>query len=397
MTDPGGAIGNREGSAPSGAAIPGATVSDARLASVLDTAVDGIVVIDEHARILAFNKSCEGLFGYAAAEVLGQNVKMIMPPMFSARHDDFVHHYLATGERRIIGIGREVTGQRRDGTEFPVELSVGEAVTAEGRQFIGILRDITARKTVEKRLAELQAQVLHMTRLSAIDEMGAAMAHELNQPLTALMLYLQAVTRQLGESPATPPAALVTLDKIVREAERAACIIDRMRNVVEKREPVRQRVDLGAIVAETLELVAAAGQDTAVLIDCNSSPMSLPIDADPIQIQQILVNLLRNGIQASRDSAEKHVTVLTGIDRDRAFVTVADSGPGISEAVASTLFRVFASSKRSGMGLGLAISRSIAQNHGGDLTCDRGGGGTGARFTLHLPLGKRRAPRPKVD
>lgn len=179
---------------------PGArTVSEARLMSVLNTAVDGIIVIDEHAHILVYNNACEKLFGYTAAEVLGQNVKVIMPRDYSDAHDRYMDNYKRTGHRKIIGIGREVRGRHKDGTEFPVELSVGEASTPDGRQFIGILRDLRSRKEAEQRVNELQADLVHLARVSAMDEMGAALAHELNQPLTAIMLYMQGIARTLDK------------------------------------------------------------------------------------------------------------------------------------------------------------------------------------------------------
>ncbi|MGA7426152.1 MAG: PAS domain S-box protein, partial [Rhodoplanes sp.] len=183
------------------------TISDAQLLSVLDTAADGIIIIDARGVVITFNKACERLFGYSAAEVIGQNVKMIMPSDLARVHDNYINNYLTTGERKIIGIGREVKGQHRDGTLIPVHLSVGEASTSAGRQFIGILRDLRARNESEQRLNQLQTDLVRMARVSAIDEMGAALAHELNQPLTALMLYLQAVERACAKYSANPMPA----------------------------------------------------------------------------------------------------------------------------------------------------------------------------------------------
>src|SRR4051794_17677001 len=198
-------------------------VSEARLSSVLDTAVDGILVINDRAEILVYNKACESLFGYAPEEAIGQNVQLIMPADYADAHDSYVGNYMRTGRRKIIGIGREVRARHKDGTEFPVELSVGDAPTPDGRQFIGIIRDLRLRKEQERRVNELQADLVHIARVSAMDEMGAALAHELNQPLTAIMLYLQAATRTLartGGSAAFNAAAFSqVLDKAVHEAE----------------------------------------------------------------------------------------------------------------------------------------------------------------------------------
>lgn len=366
-----------------------ATVSEARFASVLDTAADGIIVIDETGIVLAFNKSCEQLFGYAAAEVIGLNVKAIMPPNYAAEHDHYISHYKRTGEKRIIGIGREVAGLHRDGTVFPVELSVGEAVSEDGRQFIGILRDLRPRKQFEQRLSSLQAQIVHMTRLSAMDEMGAAMAHELNQPLTALMLYLQAVMRPLraADGPVPKEKVVGIMEKALAEAERAGGIIQRMRQMVEKREPERSHVDLRAVVDEAVDLTDFVAQGSTVQIRRAYGKASLMVDVDPIQIQQIAINLLKNAVEVARESRGRWVEVTLSTDGPHALMRVTDSGAGISEEAALSLFRTFSTTKKSGMGLGLAISRSIAQNHGGDLSVDPGGSGRGATFTLTLPLG----------
>lgn len=367
----------------------GSTVSEARFASVLDTAADGIVVIGEDARILAFNKSCETLFGFRAEDVIGKNIKVIMPPRYADEHDGYMENYRRTGERRIIGIGREVAGQHRDGTVFPVELSVGEAHTPVGRQFIGILRDLRPRKSVEQRLSQLQAQIVHMTRLSAMDEMGAAMAHELNQPLTALMLYLQAVMRALKSTGGAmkPDQVVSIIEKAVAEAQRAGGIIQRMRQMVEKRDPERSQVDLRTVVDEAVDLSDFVAQGSTVTIRRELGGAPLLVHVDPIQIQQIVLNVLRNAVEVARDSAERRVCVSIVRADGRAEVRVSDSGPGVPDEVAQTLFRTFSTTKKTGMGLGLAISRSIAQNHGGDLSVDPGGNGQGATFILTLPLG----------
>jgi two-component system, LuxR family, sensor kinase FixL len=365
------------------------TVSEARLLSVLDTAVDGILVIDERAKILVYNKACETLFGFATSEAIGQNIRMIMPQDYSSSHDAYVGNYMRTGKRRIIGIGREVRARHKDGTEFPVELSVGETATPEGRQFIGIIRDLRSRKEQERRLTELQADLVHMARVSAMDEMGAALAHELNQPLTAIMLYLQAATRAMSrmEQGAAGASEIFrqVLDKAVHEAERAGNIISRMRHFVEKREPQRRPVDLNSVAEEAVELVMLGLRSPGrMLRDLDRALPQAVID--PVQIQQILVNLLRNAFEAVKDRPEPTVSIRTQRRGDMLAVTVQDNGPGLKPEALPTLFKAFSSSKRTGMGLGLSISRTIAQNHAGDLTVDPGGDGRGAAFTLHLPV-----------
>jgi two-component system sensor kinase FixL len=362
------------------------TVSEARLLSVLDTAVDGIIVANDRGEILAFNKACERLFGYSAAEVIGRNLRTLMPPEFSGSHDGYMRHYMDTGERRIIGIGREVRGQHRDGTAFPIELSVGEAMTPEGRQFIGIMRDLRPRKAVENRLNQLQAQLVHMARVNAMDEMGAAIAHELNQPLTAVMLYLQAIIRK-AKSLGQDDSFIEILGKAVREAERAGTIIQRMRQFVEKREPDRQAVDVRKLIDEALELTLLGTQATGIEVVRDEMPDLPLVEVDPVQIQQILVNLIRNAIEAVRHHERRWIRISCQATASQVTVEIEDSGQGIPKELVRNIFKAFSTSKRTGLGLGLAISRSIAQNHGGDLVVDPGGGGSGARFILRLPLG----------
>ncbi|WP_029350714.1 PAS domain S-box protein [Bosea sp. 117] len=361
------------------------TVSEARLLSVLDTAADGIIVIDERARILIFNKACEKMFGFRAADVLGENVKMVMPGEYAREHDEYIGSYIRTGVKKIIGIGREVRGRHSDGTVFPLELSVGEAQTPEGRQFIGILRDLRPRKESEQRLAELQSELVHLARVSAIDEMGAAIAHELNQPLTALMLYLQAIRRAHAKGVDIADRIGDVLDKAVGEADRAGHIIQRMRQFVEKRDPERRLCDIEPLIDDAIDLTLL-GQHHRIRIERRSTPALPPVMVDSVQVQQIVVNLVRNAIEAATQALEPVIRVETRRDGNSVVLAVQDNGPGIAPEAMAGLFQAFASSKRRGMGLGLAISRTIAQNHGGDLMVDPGGNGRGACFSLALPV-----------
>ncbi|ASP36446.1 nitrogen regulation protein NR(II) [Labrenzia sp. VG12] len=363
-----------------------AAVTEARLASVFDTAADGIVVINDRGQVLAFNKACERLFGYEAADLLGRNVSRIMPPEYARAHDRYVDNYLKTGTKKIIGIGREVQAQHKDGTIFPIELSVGEAGTPCGRQFIGILRDLRPRKQIEDRLAKTQAQLLHMTRISALDEMGAAIAHELNQPLTAVLLYLQSVSRKARAEASLDPLILEVIDKAVREAERAGDIIQRMRQLVEKKAPERQSVEVAQLVATCLEMAELGAGDSAPVMQADVEPDLPPLKADPVQIRQILINLLRNAREAVADQVDRKVVLSVRRAADRLEFRVTDNGPGVPAEVVDGLFRAFTGAKHKGVGLGLAISRSIAQNHGGDLRHEPVSQGTGASFLLTLPI-----------
>jgi two-component system, LuxR family, sensor kinase FixL len=365
------------------------TLSEARLESVLETAPDGIIVMDEGSRLLIFNKACEQLFGYEAGEVLGENVAMLMPQEHHDSHDLYVQRYRATGERKIIGIGREVEGRRKDGSIFPLDLSVGEALTPNGRQFIGVIRDLSARRETERRLADVQADLIRMTRVSALDEMGSALAHELNQPLTAIMLYLQALEREVQrlQSAETKlePRAVELLGKATREAQRAGSIISRVRQLVEKRAPERKRSDLNTVVDEALEL-AMLGRRRSIILE-RYGPEVLPVVfVDPVQVQQVVLNLARNAVEACQDADRPTLTIKTWFESDSVCFSVGDNGPGIAPEQMRTLFSAFRSENGTGMGIGLTISRAIVQNHKGELLVDPGGKGHGARFTVRLPI-----------
>jgi two-component system, LuxR family, sensor kinase FixL len=235
----------------------------------------------------------------------------------------------------------------------------------------------------------LQADLVHIARVSAMDEMGAALAHELNQPLTAIMLYLQAATRTLSKAEASGAMPGATfrqvLDKAVHEAERAGSIISRMRHFVEKRDPHRKVVNLNAVVEEAVELTVLGQRNAGSLR--RDFAQNLPhAVVDPVQIQQVVVNLLRNAFEAVKGRSDAIVTVRTGRTPTMLTVTIEDTGPGLPPSMLPNLFKAFSTSKRTGMGLGLSISRTIAQNHAGDLTVDPGGDGRGASFSLHLPI-----------
>ncbi len=274
----------------------------------------------------------------------------------------------------------------KDGTVFPIELSVGDAGTPDGRQFIGILRDLRPRKQIEERLAKAQAQLLHMTRISALDEMGAAIAHEINQPLTAVLLYLQSVSRKAKKDGSFDPLILDVIGKAEKEAERAGEIIQRMRQLVEKKAPDRQTIDVAELVRTSLEMAELGLGEEDSFLQARLEDNLPALQADPVQIRQILINLLRNAREAVADQSTRKVVLLVRRNDEFLEFRVTDNGPGVPEEIMEGLFRAFTGAKHKGVGLGLAISRSIAQNHGGDLRLENGTDG-GASFVLTLPVG----------
>lgn len=356
------------------------------LRSILATVPDAMIVIDERGTILSFSAAAERLFGYAEAEVVGRNLKMLMPGPDRDRHDQYVARYLATGERRIIGIGRIVVGQRRDGTPFPMELSVGEASSEGHRIFTGFIRDLTEQQRAELRLKELQSELIHVSRLSAMGTMASTLAHELNQPLTAIANYLEAGRDLLDRDTDAETLAMVreAMDESAQETLRAGNIVRRLRDFVSRGDVEKRVEDLPHLIDEASRLALIGAKERGVRAFYDLDPDAAAVLVDRVQIQQVLVNLVRNAIEAMCDSPVRDLTITSAADgRGMVRVSVADSGPGIDPALAPRLFEAFSSTKDHGMGLGLSICRTIVEAHGGRIWVDtRPGGGTIFYFTI---------------
>ncbi len=363
--------------------------SDVLFRALIATAVDGIMIIDEMGLIKVYSDSCERLFGYTAEEALGQNVKMLMPSPYHAEHDGYLARYRATGERRIIGIGREVVGRRKNGTTFAMYLSVGEGEFRGERIFLGIVHDISERKADEDRIRELQKELLHATRLTATGQLSAALAHELNQPLTAILNYT-GILEELAGQDTGPNGPMIRnmAARISEQTTRAGEIIRRLRGFVAKREPDRAVQDLNAAVQESVALGFVGAAQSSVKLQTDLDRDLPPVSIDKVQIQQVMINLVRNAVEAMQESQRRALAVTTGRDNGFALVSVADTGPGLSPEVAASLFQPFVTTKEHGLGIGLSICRTIVEAHGGKLWMEpKAGGGTVFRF--RLPLGSK--------
>lgn len=353
--------------------------------SVLDTVPDAMIVIDSKGVILSFSKAAERHFGYVQAEVLGQNVSMLMPTPDRERHDGYLDRYYATGERRIIGLNRVVHGLRKDGSTFPMELSVGELHVAGRRFFTGFARDLTERERSRERLELLQAELIHMSRFTALGEMATALAHELNQPLTAITGYLNGCRRLLGANGA-PPVGILTdaVERASDQALRAGQIIRRMRQFVTRGDSERQVEDLVQLCQEASALALLGFKEAGVRLMFDFDPSASHVLVDKVQIQQVLLNLMRNAIEAMHETERRELTVTTrALTVDFIETSVKDTGPGIADGFETQLFQPFATTKANGMGVGLSISRSIVEAHGGRLWAEGNPeGGTIFRMTL---------------
>jgi two-component system sensor kinase FixL len=368
---------------------------EALLRSILETVPDAMIVIDVHGIMQSFSTAAERLFGYRADEVVGQNVRLLMPSPYREAHDGYLARYHATGERRIIGIGRVVVGLRKDGSTFPMELSVGEVNRDGSNLFTGFARDLTDRQATEARLQGLQAELLHVSRLRSMGQMAAALAHELNQPLTATAMYLRGAQLLLGR-PEAPDLGRVrdAIRLALQQTQRSGDIIRRLRDFV-ARGAVRQSPEsVTRLIEEASALALVGAKERGIKVMMNFGAELPTALVDRVQVQQVLLNLLRNAIEAMDESEVRELTVATVAVDGMIQVSVADTGNGIAPEVAPRLFQPFVTTKANGMGIGLSVCRTIVEAHNGRLWVEPNpAGGSIFHFTVRAVAGPD-APDP---
>lgn len=495
--------------------------------ALLDAAADGIVIIDQKGGILNFNQAAERLFGYRSSHVVGQNVKMLMPDPYKQEHDGYLKQYTKTGIPKIIGIGRRVEGRRKDGSVFPIELSVGEYREGETLYFVGIIRDLTYRESVETALrksqqrlrereqalnvtlsnapigimtldlegrilsanhaacaltghseeelmqvqcsalldpegltlteqhrqemlaekvstftqnchftrkdgqniyvvlhcalvpgpdqrpdrfvvqlvdqtekinaerdaGEARERLAHVDRISTMGEMATGIAHELNQPLTAISSYVQACSRRLEADNLESEKLRELLQKITDQSLRAGTIIQRIRSLTQSQDRFRERIDAKQLVADTLVLARADTNSRGIPLKQQELAQPCEIIADGVQIQQVILNLIRNAIDATESAMAENRGIVIKSEitpaKDYVEISVRDFGRGVSEDIRDRLFEPFVTLKKSGTGLGLSISRSIVDAHGGDIWAEHLAQGTRFCFILPVAVGEK--------
>jgi len=359
---------------------------DEHLRSILATVPDAMVLIDDKGIILSFSAAAEKMFGYAEAEVVGENVSMLMPSPDRERHDGYLRNYRDTGVRKIIGIGRVTTARHRDGNTFPIELAVGEAWVDGKRIFTGFLHDLTERRRADLRLRDLQSELAHVGRINELGTLASSLAHELNQPLTAITSYCEGAMALLNGEPdaAQLEMAREALRDTAEQAIRAGQIVKRMRDFLSHGETEHRVELLSRLVTEANALALVGSREHGIDVQVNLDPAFDHVFVDRIQIQQVLFNLIRNAIEAMIDGSVRSLGISSkSLAEGFVMVSVEDSGTGISENVAGQLFQPFLTTKKAGMGIGLSICRTIVEAHGGRIWFEPGSeGGTIFHFTL---------------
>ncbi len=371
--------------------------SEAQYRAIFDSAVEAMAVIDARGAIHSVNPAVERIFGYPPDALIGNNIDMLMPVPVGAQHDDYLRRYRETGRRAIIGIGREVIGQRRDGMVFPLDLSVAEWTRGGETFFTGIMRDLSARKDAElalraseEQLHLLQNQFAHLARVNDLGEMAAAIAHEINQPLTAIVNYLNTglFVAETGYSEDGFSEAEQMMRYASGQAMRAGDIVRRLREFVCQGNGVRTVERVEHLVDSAMALALIGAGSSGIAIERFADAADATVEVDAVQIQQVLVNLLRNAVEAmgaAEPAEERCLTIATRARTDGAIeFLVADSGPGIAPQLRDRLFEPFVTSKSKGLGMGLSVCRRLIEAHGGAIDVESRPG-AGAAFKFHLP------------
>ncbi len=394
---------NNSGMAPSAASAQGSELArtremlddrEARLNAILDTAVDGIITIDERGIIESVNPATERIFGYSSDELVGNNITMLMPSPYREKHDEYITRYIRTGEPRIIGIGREAEGQHKDGRRFPIDLAVSEVRVGGSRLFTGVVRDISARRRAEDEARRRSADLAHAARLSTIGELTSGIAHEVNQPLTAVVNFAEACLRMLRSGNADSQKLENALGQIAVQGQRAGHIIRHLRRLARKGESERARIDLGHLVRDVLGLFSSELHASGITLDLMLDESGPAVKCDRIQIEQVVLNLVRNAMDVLEEGPAdgRELTIRTRANSGESIeLTVEDTGGGFGADGSDRIFELFFTTKADGLGMGLSISRTIIEDHGGRLWASPRPGG-GAIFHVTLPADDQEAP-----
>jgi len=349
----------------------------------------GIVLVNDRGRIVLVNTHVEKLFGYEREELVGETVDVLVPERFAGQHPAHREQFLAAPTARAMGADRELFGRRKDGSEFPVEIGLNPIQTPEGTLVLAAVVDISARKLAEAEALQHREEVGHLSRVAVMGEMAASIAHELNQPLSGIISNASAGQRFIDRGDVDLRELRELLADIVADGRRAGDVIRGLQSMVKKGSPTRQRVNLNELVMNVVRMIGPNAAHHSCDVQTLLDPDLPPIEADPIQLQQVLINLVINAFDAMCNTSlsRRKVVIATERNGDGAVcMSVRDYGTGIPEEARERLFDHFFTTKAEGLGMGLGIVRSIVESHAGTVAAENVDGG-GARFHLTLPAG----------
>ncbi|TVP52452.1 MAG: PAS domain S-box protein [Halomonadaceae bacterium] len=364
-----------------------------RSQTIVAHAIDGIITINHRGIVESFNPAAERILGYPAEAVVGKNIKMLMPEPIRGHHDGYIRNYQQTGEKKIIGIGREVTGLHRDGHTVELNLAIAE-LTLEGQQlFVGFLQDISHRKKAEREAHKALTELAHMNRLGSMGELSAGLAHEISQPLTAIHTTAQACLCLIESGQGDSSVLQRPMEQILQQSRRASEIINELRRfLVKERETELTPEQPNQLISNVLLLLAHEIRGADITLKTHLSTPLKPCLLNRTQIEQVLFNLIRNAIDAMHENnGERILSLVTDWNQNQCIIEIRDNGPGINSEDMNQLFDPFFTTKAHGMGQGLSICRSIMTRHGGQILASNNQHG-GAIFRLTLPCQQASTP-----
>jgi PAS domain S-box-containing protein len=370
---------------------------DTKTRRIIDSALDAVLSIDERGRVTEWNAQSETMFGWRRDEALGRTLsELFIPHRYRDAHDNGLKHFLSTGEGPLLDRRIEITALHRDGTEFPVEVSIAPYQIDGNWEFSGFVRDITEKKVAEasaRRHREMEMELAHANRVATMGQLSGSIAHEVNQPIGAAVTNAHAALRWLGATPPNVDEVRRALSRIVANGNRATDVLSRIRAFIKKAPPRKDTVDVNQAVLEVVALMRSEAKKNKVAVQMNLTEGLPVVQADRVQLQQVILNLIMNAIEAmsaSEGGSRRLLISSASSESNDVSVEVQDSGPGFPAAGVEQLFQAFYTTKPAGLGMGLSICRSILEAHGGQLRA-AAVDPTGAIFTLTLPVGSNDA------